>query len=435
MSIRSYYLRKLFWFQDFRQGGVLWKEYKDIRRIYHGGDRIALLDHMLKYTVKNVPFYKNFKYITLQDFPIVSKKIINENYEKFLVSPKNIPGQKGELHIQKTSGSTGIPFLIPQDTKCRLRRLATIKFENDLLGFHSFEPLLHLRATSHYWKGFLDKYDKKTNIWYSDNSNLTEERLKTIINIIRANKIKFVRGYMTTLDFIADYLIKYNITLSSKPLFISVGELLTESLRKKIVYDLKCNIVSQYATEENGIFGTSLVNKEGTTIKLNRANCIIEILKLDSDQPAKDGEIGRIVVTDLINHAMPLIRYDTGDLAAVGNRCADGYPSLLINLSGRKTDLITRVDGSYVDFYNSIPKEIFLNTDIKQWQFIQEDEKIYTLRLSLAQETASIDEKYVTDNIKKIIGDSAIINFDYVNEIPVLDSGKRRSVINKYQRN
>lgn len=435
MSIRSYYLRKLFWFQDFRQGGVLWKEYKDIRRIYHGGDRIALLDHMLKYTVKNVPFYKNFKYITLQDFPIVSKKIINENYEKFLVSPKNIPGQKGELHIQKTSGSTGIPFLIPQDTKCRLRRLATIKFENDLLGFHSFEPLLHLRATSHYWKGFLDKYDKKTNVWYSDNSNLTEERLKTIINIIRANKIKFVRGYMTTLDFIADYLIKYNITLSSKPLFISVGELLTESLRKKIVYDLKCNIVSQYATEENGIFGTSLVNKEGTTIKLNRANCIIEILKLDSDQPAKDGEIGRIVVTDLINHAMPLIRYDTGDLAAVGNRCADGYPSLLINLSGRKTDLITRVDGSYVDFYNSIPKEIFLNTDIKQWQFIQEDEKIYTLRLSLAQETASIDEKYVTDNIKKIIGDSAIINFDYVNEIPVLDSGKRRSVINKYQRN
>lgn len=390
---------------------------------------------MLKYTVKNVPFYKNFKYITLQDFPIVSKKIINENYEKFLVSPKNIPGQKGELHIQKTSGSTGIPFLIPQDTKCRLRRLATIKFENDLLGFHSFEPLLHLRATSHYWKGFLDKYDKKTNVWYSDNSNLTEERLKTIINIIRANKIKFVRGYMTTLDFIADYLIKYNITLSSKPLFISVGELLTESLRKKIVYDLKCNIVSQYATEENGIFGTSLVNKEGTTIKLNRANCIIEILKLDSDQPAKDGEIGRIVVTDLINHAMPLIRYDTGDLAAVGNRCADGYPSLLINLSGRKTDLITRVDGSYVDFYNSIPKEIFLNTDIKQWQFIQEDEKIYTLRLSLAQETASIDEKYVTDNIKKIIGDSAIINFDYVNEIPVLDSGKRRSVINKYQRN
>ena len=56
---------------------------------------------MLKYTVKNVAFYKNFKYVTLQDFPIVSKKIINENYEKFLVPPTNIPGQKGELHIQK----------------------------------------------------------------------------------------------------------------------------------------------------------------------------------------------------------------------------------------------------------------------------------------------------------------------------------------------
>ena len=85
---------------------------------------------MLKYTVKNVAFYKNFKYVTLQDFPIVSKKIINENYEKFLVPPTNIPGQKGELHIQKTSGSTGIPFLIPQDTKCRLRRLALSLIHN-----------------------------------------------------------------------------------------------------------------------------------------------------------------------------------------------------------------------------------------------------------------------------------------------------------------
>ena len=79
MSFHSYLSRKLFWFQDFTQGGVIWREYKDIRRIYHGGDRITLLDHILKYTVKNVAFYKNFKYVTLQDFPIVSKKIINEN--------------------------------------------------------------------------------------------------------------------------------------------------------------------------------------------------------------------------------------------------------------------------------------------------------------------------------------------------------------------
>lgn len=206
-----------------------------------------------------------------------------------------------------------------------------------------------------------------------------------------------------------------------------------ESLRNRVVNDLGCNIVSQYANEENGIFGTSTMNGVGTAINLNRANCIIEILKLDNDEPANVGEIGRIVVTDLINHAMPMIRYDIGDLAAISELGKDGFAKKLVNLSGRVADLIRRTDGSVVDFYNSIPKEVFINKDVGQWQFIQKTDKEYVLKVSMVEPGRILEEELIIDRMREVLGLNANILIEYVDDIPVLNSGKRRAVINEWK--
>ncbi len=433
MSWRSFYLRKKFYIKDFLGGGKLWNEYRDVRRVSLTGDRREMLSGMIKYVRENIPYYKDMDLSALDSFPVVNKGIINGSYNSFLAPEDVIPGQCGKLHVQKTSGSTGTPFMIPLDTRCRLRRLATIKYENDLIGFHSFEPLMHLRAVSHYWEGFVDKYDKDLNIWYSDNTNLTDNRLQTIVDTINRNAIRYVRGYMTTLDFITSYAKEKGIGFPHHPFFISVGELMLESLRDRCVNDLGCNIVSQYANEENGIFGTSETNGVGTNINLNRANCIIEILKLDSDEPAGIGDTGRIVVTDLINHALPMIRYDIGDLAAIAEFGEDGYAKKLTKLSGRASDLIRRTDGSFVDFYNSMPKEVFLNKDISQWQFIQKTEREYLLKISMADGSGTLDEGPIIDGMKGILGKDALILIEYVDEIPVLNSGKRRVIINEWK--
>ena len=434
---RTYYLRRKFWINDFLNGSLMWKNYKDIFYMQKNPEgklkRELYLSEILSFAKQNTEFYSKISGNHLKEFPVINKNIILNNYNDFIVPYNKIPGQKGNIHIQKTSGSTGTPFSVYQDTRCRARRIATIKYENEKIGFHSFEPMMHLRAVKHYWGDKFKStitYDPNLNIVYVDNACLTDEKISEIIAAINYYNIKVVRGYMTTLDIITNFAVKNGIELKNHPTFISVGELLLESLRKRIVSELHCNVVSQYANEENGVFGQTEVNGGGSTINLNRANCIVEILKLESDEPVGENELGRIVVTDFTNYAMPLIRYDIGDIAMIG-KMENGEISVLKNLSGRKTDLIYTTAGKPIDFFNSVSPDIYNNPDIEQWQFIQEDATLYTLKIC-KKPGSDISDNMLATEIKKLVGDNATVHIEVANQMPVMNSGKRKVVVQKF---
>lgn len=441
MSLRTVFLRKKFWLKDWFNGAPMWNAFKEVRLIMANpivGEEIRQqrLRDLLAFAQMNTPYYQGKNYKRLSDFPVVNKQIIMEHYDQFLTPVDKIPGQKGEVHVQRTSGSTGTPFEVRQDTNCRTRRVATIKVANELIGFHSFEPLMHLRAIKHYWnfpEDVVVKWNKDLCILYADNANLTDERVKKLIDAINEYGIRFVRGYMTTLDTITRYAVENNYPIETKPTFISVGELLLDSLRSRVEH-MGCKIISQYGNEENGVFGQSEINGSGTEMKLYRANCYIEILKMNSDEPVGEDELGRIVVTDFTNYAMPMIRYEIGDCAMIGERAENGALISIKNLSGRKTDMVYRTDGSIVDIHNSMPKEIFNNMLIRQWQFIQKDAKLYVLNLGIKDESVKSQEEQFVQYMKDILGQDAEIMVNWQNEIPVLASGKRKIVIQEYKK-
>ncbi len=442
MSFRTFYLRKKYWLNDFLHGSQMWKQYRDIMQIIDnqnvigGGKRQEYLKSIVKYAKENVPYYMRLSGLeTLSDFPVVNKQTYMSDYDSFCVAKDIIPYQKGELHVQKTSGSTGTPFAVPQDTRCRMRRIAIIKGENEKIGFHSFDPMMHLRAVSHYWGGTRDfLYRKDLNIWYVDNANLKAQKIVEIIKVINEECIKFVRGYMTTLDMITRYMEERQLKFNHKVMFISVGELLQEWLRKRVVDYLKCDIISQYGNEENGIFGQSDINGSGRHINLNGAGCIVEVLKMNSDEPAEKEELGRVVVTDFTNYAFPMIRYEIGDLAAPCEYYSDGTIKSLDKLSGRVTDMIYNTQGEIIDIYNSIPTEIFNNPLIKQFQFIQIDEKEYLMNISTENDNVKTEEQKFMDKLKDVLGRDASVKINWVNELPVLSSGKRKIVINEWKK-
>lgn len=120
-------------------------------------------------------------------------------------------------------------------------------------------------------------------------------------------------------------------------------------------------------------------------------------------------------------------------MASIGELAPDGTILSLENLCGRKTDMIFRTNGEPIDLFNSIPAEIFNNPDLRQWQFIQTDEKNYLLRLSLDRDCKNVVEIAERD-LKILLGADAVITVECVNEIPVLSSGKRRVVINEWRK-
>ena len=443
--VQQYFARKRFWINDvLHNNGRMWKAYKEVRYIMQHPEqsrkmREEKLQQLLEFATTHTTFYKQYAGVTdFHNFPVVNKQTYRTHYQDFVVAKEFIPFQEGEVHIQKTSGSTGTPFEIPQDTRCRIRRIATIKATNELVGFHSFNTLMHTRAFAHYWGGTESiRYDKSLNIVYVDNANLNDTKLQAIADAIRNYKVRYIRGYVTSMEAITLYLVKNNIKIDSRITFITGGELLPLSLKNRIVNQLHCHVTSQYANEENGIFGQSDIDGNPTTINLNLANCFVEILKLDKDEPAAPEEMGRVVVTDFTNYAFPMIRYDIGDVAMIDKVAPNGDLLSIKNLSGRSQDMILRTDGSAIDFFNSIPKEVYNNPDIiLQWQFTQKDAKKYVLTLCTSDSEAvqeSFKQKLIGD-IKNILGSDAEITINVTTSLPVLNSGKRRVVTNEYKK-
>jgi phenylacetate-CoA ligase len=177
--------------------------------------------------------------------------------------------------------------------------------------------------------------------------------------------------------------------------------------------------VSRYSNLENGIIAQQELNRSGRFL-INTASYHIEILKMDSDDPAAEGEMGRIIVTDLFNYAMPMIRYDTGDIGAYETNKADGSIQYLSGVEGRKLDLLYDTHGDLVSSY-LVYKNMWQYVEIDQYQLIN-------------TKTSFAKEKQLVDEFKSFLGRDADFRVEYVSEIPLLISGKRKKIVNNYRK-
>jgi phenylacetate-CoA ligase len=211
---------------------------------------------------------------------------------------------------------------------------------------------------------------------------------------------------------------------------IGFGEAFPKSTHKKLRRVFNGNIVSLYSNQECGMLAQECV--ENREFHVNGASYHIELLKMDSDDPVSVGEHGRIVVTDLFNHAMPLIRYDTGDVGISKEEAECGWNSqVLSSIEGQKVDIIFDTKGNKKSPHKiSVILEPF--NKLLQYQFIQEDAKRYTLKLNGAE--GHYEDAAFVDLLKDFLGKDAEIVIEHVQEVPVLASGKRKEVVCNYKR-
>src|SRR5690606_600549 len=119
---------------------------------------------------------------------------------------------------------------------------------------------------------------------------------------------------------------------------IAMSETLNDYTKFTIPKYFGVPVVSRYSNLENGIIAQQETNGSGNYL-VNTASYFIEILEMDSDKPAPPGRLGRIVITDFFNYAMPMIRYDTGDIGSISPDKV-GNKLYLAHVEGRKLDLL-----------------------------------------------------------------------------------------------
>ena len=197
---------------------------------------------------------------------------------------------------------------------------------------------------------------------------------------------------------------------------ITSSETLYESTRNLIKETFGCDVISRYSTEEFGVLA-----HECTVENLHHVNELSYIV-----------ELGRVVVTDLFSHAMPLIRYDTGDLAILGEECNCNLKGMVLErIEGRSIETIYDTNGERVSAFaiNGAMRDL---NNVYQYQFVQESPLINTIKLCVSNEFR--ESEVIISRFKNILGDKASIKIEYVDEIPKLKSGKRPYIISNYKK-
>jgi phenylacetate-coenzyme A ligase PaaK-like adenylate-forming protein len=423
---------KTFWFIDYLKGGLIKNHYREIKFIlenYHSEKSVKLregyLSNLLNHAVSTTPFYKSYQNtVLLTYFPVINKSIVKNNFESF----KSLPYNKSKNNFKvATSGSTGTPLKLYLDKNKHNRNSADTIYFTERAGFKLGTLVIYIRVwASHYKKSPLLSWMQ--NIKMQDVINLDDEELQKLIKTLTSNKKKGIISYPSSLETICKYLDK----IESDPLdcnlnsIIAGGEHLNEYTKVAIKKYFKTPVVSRYSNAENGILSQQNING-GDEFDINWASYFIEIFKFDEDLPVKSGEVGRVIVTDLFNYCMPLIRYDTGDIACIENN-SDNIP-VFKSVEGRKLDLLYNTNGEIISSF-IITNLMMKYSSLNQFQFIQVGKKDYIFKLNTTQEFN--EESQLISMFKEYLGIDSNIRIEYIEEIPILSSGKRRLVVNDY---
>ena len=123
----------------------------------------------------------------------------------------------------------------------------------------------------------------------------------------------------------------------------TLGETLSDSTRAIAADAFGCQVYDSYSAQEVGYIALQCPQHDHYHIQLE--NCLVEVLDEDK-QPCPPGRLGRVAVTSLQNYVMPLIRYEIGDYAVLGEPCDCGITlPTLERVAGRTRNLLTYPDG------------------------------------------------------------------------------------------
>jgi len=254
----------------------------------------------------------------------------------------------------------------------------------------------------------------------------------------------FAPDYRATLRLLSDYRPEYMVGSGSyfsllarealrvgwrpsKPVraVMTTSETLYADMRATISEVFDAEVYDQYGSREFGRIGSECELHEGYHI--NTDVVYLEVLALDSDEAVRQGQRGRLVVTGLTNHAMPMIRYDIGDLASLSSHhCACGRASpLLTDLGGRLQDILWHSDHSPrpPGFVGVLLRE---SDHIVDFQLVQESYDLVVLRFVADRELPSEALQHIREGLRTYLG--CQVAFEQVDTISRV-AGKFKRII------
>jgi len=304
----------------------------------------------------------------LADLPVLTKDDVRNRLPQILSSAY----PRSALVEAKTGGSTGEALHVYCDHKgVQLRAGAALRADT-WSGWRLGQPVAAVWGNPPVARTFKNRLRNllKDRVFYLDTMKIDRAAIDRFVNDWQRWRPGLLYGHAHSLYVLAESLRERGISLHTNGI-VATSMMLIRPEREVIESVFNVSVTDRYGCEEVSLIACECEQHRG--LHLNAEHALVEFLR-DDGTPCSSGESGRIVVTELVNFGMPMIRYEVGDRGAPSDRicsCGRGLP-LMEELTGRSADFLVANDGSKVAGVSLIERTLTLFAGIKQLQLIQD---------------------------------------------------------------
>lgn len=314
------------------------------------------LASLLCYSRKHSAYYAAFlpsckdierdPFSALKTVPLLTKEVLR-------VRSGDIRTARWRLGVRKnySGGSTGEPVLLFQDARYRRWVRANKMIFDAWTGYSPGDRRAVL------WAARRDLQKKRSahrlitewfrNSFILDAYTLDDNSISGYIETIERERPVQLQGYAESLYQLARHALRQGANIDGVGAVLSTAGTLYPDMRSDIERAFGCKVFNRYGSREVGDIACEC--QCGSGLHMNPLMNVIEILDDDGNSVGL-GRKGRVVVTSLVNYAMPLIRYDIGDIAELSSgecSCGRSWP-MLRAVEGRVTENIVGINGRVV---------------------------------------------------------------------------------------
>lgn len=396
------------------------------------------LSALLLHARESVPYYRRLfarhdpfgsagvDYDKFGQLPLLTKADIRANLNE-LVSTR-LDGNR--LDPNSTSGSTGEPLSFFTDLRSKSYRKAAVARNRKWVGVENGDPVARL------WGSDIDA-QKAASLRGKVHSYITRElflsaydlddaRVIAYSQAIRRHHAKLLIGYPSVLATFGEFCRDRAIEFPSVSAVVCSAEALQPFQRESIESCFSAPLYNRYGCREVGDIAQEVPDFPGLVVNSDRIH--VEILG-ESGEACGPETVGNIVITDLDNYGMPLIRYQTGDRgswSAPDTETALPYP-VLGSVEGRSLDVVIAPSGNRIGgtFWTILLRK---RPGIKAFRIVQDSISSISIQFIRMPGISDIDIPYFEAKIREKCGPEMAIEFDEVAEFDIPPGEKFRLV-------
>jgi phenylacetate-CoA ligase len=381
------------------------------------------LKRLQNFASTHVPYYRKYGTTT----PL-NKDQIRENGEEFLADTFS----RRALIPWHTSGTTGKPLTVYYSRDAMQRMWAFVELYRNAAGVRKADrrgqftgkmivPPRQTESTRTFWRR-----DLANHTLLLSTVHLLPENLPYYAAALERFRPVYLSGYPSSMYVLAEHYRQSGQVAPRLVAALTSAETLLEHQRRVIEETFATRVFDQYGQAEMQSFWYEC---EAGSMHAHPLAGVTEILRPDGT-PAALGEMGEVVLTGLVNFAMPLIRYCVGDTARFSAKscsCGRGMP-VIEEIGGRLDDFVyTRERGS-LGRLDPVLKGVH---NIVESQIEQESLDVLRIRFVPAPHFTAEDLQLLEDNLRARVGRSIHLEFECTDRIPRSSNGKFRFVISR----